>query len=161
MQSPTWIALFQRLSVDQQANLLIVTSIQDELAVQEIVRLEPEYLAIRGRKTGMAEVGGGFYFIPYNQIVYLGFQRPVKEAEIRKIYGAGEDGAVRLTAAVPSPEPAAPLPPDEPAPPAPEPPPPPEGSKSGERPVGSAKAALLERLRARRASGEANRPPSK
>jgi hypothetical protein len=160
MQSPTWIALFQRIPVDQHANLLIVTSIHDELAVQEIVGLEPEYMAIRGRKTGMAEVGGGFYLVPYNQIVYLAFQRPVKEAEIRRIYGTGEDGAGPQPAALRSPEPAA-LPPEELVPLAPEPTPPPEGTKSGERPVGSAKAALLERLRARRASGEANRPPSK
>jgi hypothetical protein len=159
MQSPTWITLFQRIPPEQQANLLIVTAIHDELAVQEIVRLEPEYMAIRGRKTGMAEIGGGFYLVPYNQIVYLGFQRPVKEADISKIYAAGVDGSVPAAAPMPAPEPIPAVPSENLPPLTPEPTP--EPPKSGERPVGSAKAALLERLRARRASGEANRPPSK
>jgi hypothetical protein len=136
--------------------LLIITTNQDELAVAEIVRLEADYIAIRGRQTGVAEVGGGFYFIPYDRIIYLGFQKPVKEADIRKMYETGADGAAPL----PTLEPAVALPAEELPPPA-EPATPPEPPKSGERPVGSAKAALLERLRARRASGEANRPPSK
>jgi hypothetical protein len=160
MQSATWIALFQRIPAEQRANLLIITTNQDELAVAEIVRLEADYIAIRGRQTGVAEVGGGFYFIPYDRIIYLGFQKPVKEADIRKMYETGADGAAPLPGALPTLEPAVTLP-AEALPPPPTEPATPEPPKSGERPVGSAKAALLERLRARRASGGANRPPSK
>jgi hypothetical protein len=159
MQSPTWIALFQRIPVEQRGNLLVITANKDEIAVQEITRLEAEFMTIRGRLTGVAEVGGGFYFVPYDQIVYVGFQRPVKEADIRKMYDVGEDGLAAFPAPVApaTPEPVGAVPAGELPPLTPEP----EAPKSGERPVGSAKAALLERLRARRSGNDPNKPPSK
>jgi hypothetical protein len=153
------MALLARIPPEQSENLLFITNNGTGIAVKGIVRAEKEYVIVRGRLTGTADEGGGFFFVPYDQINYVGFQKLVKEAVIQSMYegqgapipaaGAREkaaDGTPAETAASPA---HAPTPPPVTAP----------GSGSV-HPPGAApgKAALLERLRARRGSSDMPKP---
>lgn len=169
MQSSAWIALLRLIPPDQQENIVLTTSNNTDIAVQSVLRAERDYLVLRGRLTGTTE-GGGFFFLPYDQIVYLGFQRPWKEAEVRAMFGEIEPTAAAAEATTaeeaPGASPAealAPGPEEVLAPSAPEASqarpdgtPPPQTSRGSSPKVRGGipnKAALLEKLRSRRAEG--------
>src|SRR5262249_19085596 len=132
MQSGGWIALLRLVPPAQQENLLMITTSGIEIAIQGVIRTEPDYMVVRGRQTGTTD-GGGFFFLPYDQIHLLGFVRPLKEADIRAMFGEKvfQDIIRQETGAE------APLPAEEPAPSAEVPappvpaPPPAKGSDSG------------------------------
>jgi hypothetical protein len=167
MQSSAWIALLRRIPPDQQDTLAIMTTVGIEINLQNIVRIEGDYVVIRGRLAGTTDTGRVF-FVPYSQINYMGFNREVKEAQIRVLYGeapAAERAEPKSEAVGAGPavaEPAA-----SEATPAAIPPPPPEPPPSPEPPQPGAplkiprKSGLLERLRARALAGTNPRPPSK
>jgi predicted lipid-binding transport protein (Tim44 family) len=146
MQGTSWIALLARIPAEQTENLLVITNNGTGIAVKGIVRAENEYMVVRGRLLGTVEEGGGFFFVPYDQINYVGFQTLVKETVIRAMY-EGEPAASIAAAAEKKDDVAADA--TESAPASAEP------TDGGPRPAAPGKAALLERLRARRASPEA------
>lgn len=163
MQNTAWIALLRLIPPAQQENIVLTTSNNTDIAVQSVIRAEKDFLVLRGRLTGTTE-GGGFFFLPYDQIVYLGFQRPWKEAEVRAMFGEIEPAAVAAETASPDEAAAAP-PAEEPAPASRAP----EAGKPGAHASPAAqtsrgsspkirdgvpnKAALLEKLRSRRSEG--------
>jgi hypothetical protein len=153
MQSDSWVALLQRIPPEQQFNLMLVTNNGLEISILNVIRIEPEFLVLRGRMSGTDL--GRTLFMPYERITYLGFQKPIKEMEVRAMFGEVIPETAVATKAeeppAPPPEPvpalqaAAPAPP--PAPPAPEPAAAPR--KSSTRIPLPSKNAMLERLRAR------------
>lgn len=88
MQSSEWQALLDAIPASQRENLVMTTVNGKEIAIQGIVRTEESHVAIRGRVMGTSDVGGGYFFVPYDQITYLGFQRPVQEEDVLAVYGA-------------------------------------------------------------------------
>jgi hypothetical protein len=150
------MALLEKLPPEQLENLLFITSNGNGIAVKGVLRAENEYVVVRGRLLGVAEEGGGFFFVPYDQINYVGFQRQIKETVILSMYD-GKAPANKL-ASPPRPE-GADGPRAESAPP-PTPAGAPDSDSAGTaRPAAApGKAALLERLRARRSSDEMPRP---
>lgn len=163
MQSASWIALLQRIPPDQHDNLMLITCNGIEIAIQNILRTEEEYVVLRGRMAGTDK--GRFLFLPYNQITYLGFQRVVKEVEVRALFGE----------TVPESQPAQPLPEPETAPTAEpaaaeaaappaaaapaEPAPAPASSKPAAPTSLPDKKTILERLR-ERVHAASSRPPA-
>lgn len=159
MQASSWKALLRLIPPSQRENLLLTTANGREIAIQGVVRVEEEYLVVRGRITGTSEVGGGFYFVPYEQITYLGFMRPVQEAEVLGMFGqavTGHRGSEAETVRDDAPdsddgtEPAT----DAPAEPAATPRPPVRA------PGKISTADLLKSLRERRMGRDPNRPSS-
>ena len=158
MQSSAWIALLQQVPVSYHDKLALVTVAGTEIAINSLVRLEEEYLLFRGRLSGTTDTGRAF-FLPYDQINYLGFQHPIPEAELRAIYGETVEAA---------PPPAVtPVPETEEAPVAaadvtaspPKQTPPPELARTPLRPSVLGKNSILERLRARTHAGTTLKPP--
>src|SRR5205823_5291756 len=159
--------LLQRIPVEQHNILAVVTTIGIEINVQDIWRMEEDYLVLRGRMAGTTDMGRVF-FIPFSQINYLGFQKEVKEAQLRAMYGEGppveavevKPEAVATVSAEPEPPPAD-------AVPVPPPPPPPEANPPTEPPKSAPqlkvprKSGVLERLRARAQLGRSTTPPAK
>src|SRR5438477_10443743 len=86
MRSADWVTLLRLIPPDQHDNLCIVFANGMELAAQSIVRLEESYAVLRGRPAGTTD-SGRVFFVPYDQITFLGFQRPMQEAYIRELYG--------------------------------------------------------------------------
>ncbi len=158
MQGSSWMAFLEKVPPEQLDNLLFITNNGTGIAVKGVLRAESEYLVVRGRLLGAAEEGGGFYFIPYDQINFVGFQRLVKEAVVLSMYDGkaaptklgspaksdGADAAETTTTASPTP--------------APTPTPDSDGSGAARPAAAPGKAALLERLRARRSSDEMPKP---
>jgi hypothetical protein len=166
MQNSAWIALLRRVPPDQHNILAIVTIVGIEINVQDIWRLEEDHVVIRGRLAGTTDMGRVF-FVPFNQISYLGFQKEVKEPQLRAMYGEGPAAeVVEQKSDALSPAPAEPQPPTVDATPVPPPPPPPEASPPAEPPKPAPqlkilrKSGVLERLRARAQLGKNPAPPS-
>jgi len=159
MQGKSWMALLARIPPEQTENLLFITNNGTGIAVKGIVRAENEYVIVRGRLTGTADEGGGFFFVPYDQINYVGFQKLIKEAVIRGMY-EGQPAALMPSTSTPqTAEDGAAETASSPAD-APTPPPVTAPAAGSAHPPGTApgKAALLERLRARRASSDMPKP---
>jgi len=166
MQSSAWNVLLRRIPPEHHDSLAIVTTVGIEITIQDIVRIEEDHLVIRGRLAATAQ-GGRIFFIPYNQINYLGFQKEVRVAQIMAMYGeapAAPMAEPKARALSPRPgvaEPAATeAKPDAPA--SPTPPPPPEVNPPSEAAAQlkiPRRSGVLERLRARAQAGINTRPP--
>src|SRR6516164_9173541 len=81
MQANTWLAVFKRMPQSQHDNLSLVTNIGNEIAIQQIVRLERDFMVVRGRMTGTMDTGV-IIVVPYDQISYMNFVKkmPVDQA---------------------------------------------------------------------------------
>lgn len=82
MRNSAWAELLERIPPHHKENLLITMTNDRELAIQGVLRMEEDYMVIRGRLMGSSDIGGGYFFVPWDQIVYLGFLRPVSEVEV-------------------------------------------------------------------------------
>ncbi|HLJ94150.1 MAG TPA: hypothetical protein VKU02_13265 [Gemmataceae bacterium] len=165
MQNTAWIALFRRIPTEQHNMLAVVTTVGIEINIQDLVRIEEDHLVIRGRLAGTTD-NGRIFFLPYEQLSYLGFTKEMKDAQVRVLYGdtppAGEpepktDISSVETVLAPPPVEAAPVPAD---PSKPEPP-----AAPVEMPSPSPfmkiprKSGVLERLRARAQLSKTSTPP--
>jgi hypothetical protein len=154
MQGSSWMALLEKIPPEQLDNLLFITNNGTGIAVKGVLRAEPEYVVVRGRLLGAAEEGGGFFFVPYDQINYVGFQRLIKETVILSMYD-GKAPPIKLASPT-RPEGAGAAEPTSASAPSPNPD---SDSAGAARPTAApGKAALLERLRARRTSDEMPKP---
>jgi hypothetical protein len=106
MQSDMWAWLFRRVPAEQYNQLVVMTGTGTEIAVQSLLRIEADFIAIKGRLAGSQDAGR-VYFIPFTNIDYFGLQRDVKESEFDAIFGAGSL-SFSTQAAAPSPAPTAP-----------------------------------------------------
>jgi hypothetical protein len=163
MQNAAWMALWRRLPPDQHDQLMVVTAIGTEIAIQNVLRIEEDFVVIRGRLAGSSDTGRVF-FVPYNQINYAGFQRAVKEEEFDALFGENApQGAAEAAAREPS-SAVQPTGPKTPLPPAKSNGSPTGGLTATDRPRNSnrpplpLKSELLERLRSRSHQGAAPRP---
>jgi hypothetical protein len=96
MQYGVWLDLFRRLPPEHHNNFMVVTTVGTEIAIQNILRIEEEWLILRGRISGSSDAGRVF-FVPYSQINFAGFQKALKEEEYDAIMGK-ENAAAPLTA---------------------------------------------------------------
>lgn len=113
MHAGEWIELFRRIPPVYHENLLLATAAGLEIAVQSILQYGTEHLLIRGRQGGTTDAGRVFC-VPFDQINYVMFNREMKEAELREIFGdllsaSKEPAADGSTAHLPDPDAAPPL----------------------------------------------------
>lgn len=171
MTNEEWIDLIQLFPPQFHDNLVLTTQNGKEINVQFILRIEREYLVVRGRAAGSTDEGRPF-FVPYDQITFIGMYRPVKDAQVLELYGqtmpTADEGPQEMAAAPAVAEPPPEVKPQvvekptpRPAPPAPTPAPAP--TPTGLRPSLANKAAILERLRStgRGAGQQTPKPPDK
>lgn len=83
-----WIAVFRRIPVNLHDALALGITTGAEIVVQKIVKLEPEFMMIRGRLAGTQDAGR-VVFIPYAQLTFLAVQRAMSDAEVDAIFGQG------------------------------------------------------------------------
>ena len=86
MQNRAWIKLLQRIPPDRHDGLVLMATTGVEISIQTILRQEEDYLVLRGRMAGTTD-SGRVFFIPYDQITYLGIVRELKEAEVNAMLG--------------------------------------------------------------------------
>jgi hypothetical protein len=150
MQNASWISLMRLIPAVLHNQLALITTIGLEIAVQDVFRLEEEYMVIRGRLSGTMD-SGRIFLVPYNQVNFIGFQKLLKKPDIEAIFN-GTYGGVAPAEAPDAGEP------EEPAEAAtPAEPPPPEVAARAPAPAADPKKPpsrqlLLERVRARLAA---------
>jgi hypothetical protein len=125
MLSSHWIALLKKLPAEVHNQLSVTTIGGTEVNIQCILVMEGECLVFKGRLAASQDTGRLFY-VPYDQIDYLGFTRSVSEEEFKAWYGESPAAAANGIAEKSS-----------------------EHKGTGGRTPAPSRAALLERVRAR------------
>ena len=148
MSNEEWVVMLQLIPTAQHNQLVLVLKSGTELSVDLIFRYEPTFLVMRGRVSGNVDEGRAF-FIPYDQMLYLRLERIVKLEELAALFG--ETLAARVSPLDASAEPAASATIVQPT------------AGPAVDPATIARNALLDRIRAARASTGGpvrNGPPS-
>ena len=127
MPSAAWARLLRIIPEKEHDCLSLFTSNRTEIAIQAILRIDPDFLIIKGRLAGSQDAGRVF-FIPYAQLDHIGFNRAVKDVEFNEMF-AGLDAP---------PPAAAPTFPDAAA-----------DADGSRTPAAAVKSAVLERFRSR------------
>src|ERR1700722_5067121 len=86
MRGSVWATLLRCIPPEHHNILMLVTRCGPEIALQNILRLDDEILAIRGRLAGSQD-SGRLYFVPLDNIDYFGFNRMVKDEEYVALFG--------------------------------------------------------------------------
>jgi hypothetical protein len=90
MQSAAWAELLRLIPPALRENLSLTTATGAEIALQNIVLADRDYLVIKGRVTGTTD-GIGLFIIPFDRLSHLTFQKSVSEADVRALFeGAGQ-----------------------------------------------------------------------
>jgi hypothetical protein len=144
-----WREILSRIPEEQISQFVLVLSSGTEVNIGDVVRIEAKYLVIRGRQGGNVDESRGF-FVPFNSITYLRWERMVRIEELRALYPQPVNTALIATEAEIDlqPPPATELMAKPPLTPVP--------NISSDVTPGSAAARniLLDRIRAARASGK-------
>jgi hypothetical protein len=136
MLSQEWIEMFRVLPEEMRSNIVVVLQNGSELSIDTFFRFEPNFLVARGRVAGTLDENRAF-FIPYNQMLYYRLDRNIKLEELEEIFLNRTEAALEA----------------EPAPTIPIPAPVPSGNGSSQSiDPNSTRNALLERIRAARAT---------
>src|SRR5438045_9447296 len=86
MQGSGWIAVLKRIPRQQHDSLVVVTATGVEIVIRELVRLEEDFLILRGRMAGSTDAGR-VIILPFDQINYVGFNKLVPEPELQAMFG--------------------------------------------------------------------------
>jgi hypothetical protein len=169
MKAAEWIDLIQRFPPAEFDGFGLYMTSGLEITLQTVLQLNADHMLIRGRTVGSTDAGR-FFYVPYDHIVCIVFNRPKKEEEVLSWYDGQPPAVISMpetTAAEPESEeaPAARPAPVRPAPAQPiRPAAAPAvaqasaGLQSSNNPI---KTALLERLRARRQGQDPAAPEKK
>lgn len=83
-----WIEMFGRIPADLQDALALGLTTGAEIVVQKIVRVDTDFMIVRGRVSGTLDVGRTL-FIPYSELVYVALARVLTDVEVETIFGKG------------------------------------------------------------------------
>jgi hypothetical protein len=64
---------------------MLVTMSGTEIAIQGLLRIEQEFVVLKGRLSGSQEAGR-LFFVPYEQIDYFGTQKPIKDSDFSEVF---------------------------------------------------------------------------
>ena len=85
MQSTAWIAFLRHIPASLMDALSIKTIGGTEIAVQAILRVDHEVVAVKGRISGSQDTGR-IFFLPFGQIDYVGYLKELKEADFHAAF---------------------------------------------------------------------------
>jgi hypothetical protein len=86
MQGPSWITLFERIPVTLHDSLALTLATGSEILMQSVLRLESDFVLLRGRMSGSTDAGR-VLIVPYDQIVNLAFTKRMLEADVQAVFG--------------------------------------------------------------------------
>lgn len=87
-----WVALFRRIPANLHGALLLGTVSGAEVLVQKIVKLESEFIIMRGRLSGTQD--NCVMMLPYGQLTFVTITRVLKDPEVEAIFGKGAPSAL-------------------------------------------------------------------
>ena len=71
MQAEVWKAILLRLPPERIDNLMLMTAQGTEINAQTVLRMEEEYLVLRGRLAGSND-GDRVFIVPYEHLDHIG-----------------------------------------------------------------------------------------
>jgi hypothetical protein len=87
MLNASWATLLRQIPAAQQNSLMVRTCNGTEITVQNLLRIDFEFVIFKGRLSGSQDAG--FLFIlPYENVDYFGINRAVKDEEYEAIFGS-------------------------------------------------------------------------
>src|SRR5436190_24031920 len=86
MQSTHWTALLKKLPPEVHNQFAVTTRGGTEINVQTILLMEGECLVFKGRLAACQDTGR-LFFVPFDQIDFIGFTRSVSEEEYKAWFG--------------------------------------------------------------------------
>jgi hypothetical protein len=86
MRNSDWTKLLRKIPKDEQAALLLGLSSGAEVAVQDFLRIDEDFLVARGRIGGTTDAGRVFC-LPYDQLTFFMFTRDMVDDRMRAIFG--------------------------------------------------------------------------
>jgi hypothetical protein len=92
-ENEAWIALFRRIPANLQDVLALGLTTGSEIVIQKIVKLEPDFMIIRGRLAGTQDTGR-IVMVPYNQLTFVAIGKHLLDTEVEAIFGKGAPVAV-------------------------------------------------------------------
>src|SRR5277367_6042992 len=85
MHANAWAVLLRHIPAEQHSKLMLVTRSGVEIAVQNILRVDHEFLAFKGRMAGSQDQGR-LFFVPYHNIDYINFTYAIKDEEYEAMF---------------------------------------------------------------------------
>jgi hypothetical protein len=155
MLNAHWVALLRRVPTALHNSLMLITTVGTEVAVQDIFRLDDEFMVLRGRMSGTTD-NGRVFVIPYDQLHYVGFQKLLSPTELQAFLDPAIAAPIEPAPVIEQPTAATPAAEDKPAPePPPQPAPVPPAQAPEQAPEPPSRVVLLQRVRARLAAAQA------
>lgn len=99
MHGASWIALFRRIPAAMHDGLALTLNTGLEIMVQRLVKLEGEFVLLRGRLSGSQD-NGRLLFLPYDQIVAVSYIRRVSDEEVKTHFAQPICAAVPIASPV-------------------------------------------------------------
>lgn len=78
--------ILDKLSSDDLPKTVLVLKHGAAVTIDAIARREAEYLVIRGRENGTTDEGRAL-FVPYEEVLYMKVDRPVRIEDLKRMYG--------------------------------------------------------------------------
>jgi hypothetical protein len=153
MQGHGWIDLFKQIPSNLHDALALGLSTGIEIVVQQLLRLDDDFMVLRGRTSGSND-GGRIMILPYGHLVSIAFNRRMMATEVEEIFGPSQFDVAAKTDG----EDAEEAPAEQAAEPAPprtdKKTPVPNGTKNAGEPQKISRSILLARLRERLQQGK-------
>jgi hypothetical protein len=86
MQAAEWSELFAKFPAEYQEILMLATNNGVELAVQQILRMDENYVLIRGRLGGTTDANR-IFVVPYHYLSFVYFTQPVSNERLKPVFG--------------------------------------------------------------------------
>lgn len=88
MQQPneSWIAMFRRIPGNLHETLVLGLRTGAEIVMQRLLKLEPDFMIMRGRVAGTQD-SGRIILIPYGELAFVSSTRLLKDTEVEVIFG--------------------------------------------------------------------------
>lgn len=86
MQEQAWELILRRIPTQYHEGITLSTVNGSEIVVQAFIRVEEEFIILRGRPAGTSDAGK-IIILPFPQINYLAFQKKLTEQEVMGIFG--------------------------------------------------------------------------
>jgi hypothetical protein len=96
MQGSGWLSVLSRIPAQKHDCLIIVTNTGAEIVLREIVRVENDFMILRGRMAGSTDEGR-VIIMPFDQVTYFAFNKMMPEAELQAMFGKSASTVKWLT----------------------------------------------------------------
>jgi hypothetical protein len=86
MIDAVWLQVLQRIPADYYDSLAVITVTGAELVVQQIFKVERDFMIVRARTSGTGDLGRTV-ILAFSQIDFLAFNKKMGEEEVLQMFG--------------------------------------------------------------------------